>query len=255
MVSGHHSDMSDLERLLDAYLGCADAPACWKVLEADLAQFGFGSAIFGRKSNEGRAHMDRLEDAFILSSYPDEFMEYYIGQRAYMDDPMLEWGLENVGALSWGEVHGWYGQGKLSEASARLLERCAEAGVSVGYTYSLVDRQASALCIFGLCAGPGLSQAEVDRTWAGAERRITSGLHMFSLAVQRLPDAQAGGVLSKRQTEILRLVAEGKSTRDVAELLGLHRRTVEDHLSAARRAIGAETTMHALALAVRQGRV
>ena len=158
-------------------------------------------------------------------------------------------------ALSWSVIHKRFERGELGPQQEAFIRMTQEFGLVNGYTYSQLDRNSDALSVFGLCARDGLSQNEVDRIWKGRERRITSGLQLFSLAVQRLPHEEVTLGLSERQTEILRLVAEGKSVRDVAELLGLHRRTVEDHLSAARRIIGAETTMHALALAVRQGRV
>ncbi len=42
------------------------------------------------------------------------------------------------------------------------------------------------------------------------------------------------------------------SADDIASMLGLHRRTVEDHLTAARQRRAAETTMQAVAVAIRR---
>jgi DNA-binding NarL/FixJ family response regulator len=51
--------------------------------------------------------------------------------------------------------------------------------------------------------------------------------HVDSLRVERL----AGPALSPRQSEVLQLVAQGKSTKEIARLLGLSVKTVETHRS------------------------
>ena len=63
-----------------------------------------------------------------------------------------------------------------------------------------------------------------------AIRAVAQGDAFFSPAVARLllRDVQ-GPELSAREREVLRLVAEGRSSREVADLLGLSVKTVEGH--------------------------
>jgi DNA-binding CsgD family transcriptional regulator len=55
--------------------------------------------------------------------------------------------------------------------------------------------------------------------------------------------------LTRRQAEVLRLVAMGQSDRDVADTLGIGVRTVEKHLENAYRALGVDNRSHAARLA------
>jgi len=59
--------------------------------------------------------------------------------------------------------------------------------------------------------------------------------------------------LSDREREVLAWTAAGKRQADIAVTLGLSGRTVENHLRAARRRLGASTTAQAIKVAVRNG--
>ena len=47
-----------------------------------------------------------------------------------------------------------------------------------------------------------------------------------------------GSELSPREREVVRLVAQGKTNRDIAELLFLSKRTVDSHVATAMRKLG-----------------
>ena len=59
--------------------------------------------------------------------------------------------------------------------------------------------------------------------------------------------------LTTREAEVLRLVAAGRSNREIAEALVLSQKTVENHLTCIYGKIGADNRAAATAFAVRQG--
>lgn len=61
--------------------------------------------------------------------------------------------------------------------------------------------------------------------------------------------------LTPRQRQLVELAADGNTEREIAELTGLHERTVGQHLYMARKRIGARNTAHAVAIAIRHGLV
>jgi non-specific serine/threonine protein kinase len=65
--------------------------------------------------------------------------------------------------------------------------------------------------------------------------------------------APAPGGLSRREAEVLRLVAAGRSNREVAEELALSVRTVERHITNLYGKIGAKNRADATAFALRHG--
>ena len=66
-------------------------------------------------------------------------------------------------------------------------------------------------------------------------------------------DAGGGDRLTRRQREVLRLVAEGKTMKEVAAALRLSRRTVEGHKYEMMQQLGVETTAGLIHFAVRHG--
>lgn len=59
-------------------------------------------------------------------------------------------------------------------------------------------------------------------------------------------EEEFGGELTARQQEVLRLVAEGRPTKDIARRLGLSVSTVKAHLAAAYRSLGAHNRVEAV---------
>ena len=59
--------------------------------------------------------------------------------------------------------------------------------------------------------------------------------------------------LTRREAEVLRLIAGGLSNREVADVLSLSEKTVENHLTSAYGKIGADNRAAASAFVVRHG--
>ena len=64
---------------------------------------------------------------------------------------------------------------------------------------------------------------------------------------------QPGHTLTRRQRDILQTIADGKTVTQTATHHGIHTRTLQQTLGRARRQLGATTTTHAVALAIRNG--
>ena len=61
------------------------------------------------------------------------------------------------------------------------------------------------------------------------------------------------GVLSQRQHDVLRLVAQGMTRKEVARELGIQPHTAADHAAAMRATLGAKTLAHAVAIGAKRG--
>ncbi len=58
--------------------------------------------------------------------------------------------------------------------------------------------------------------------------------------------------LTARERETLAWASQGKSAWEIGEILGISQRTVEEHLSAAGRKLGAVNRVHAVAIGIRE---
>jgi len=72
------------------------------------------------------------------------------------------------------------------------------------------------------------------------------------LAILAKPE-RAGEKLTSRQGEVLRLIAAGRTMKEIAAALGLSTRTVEGHKYQMMQALGAETTADLIRYAIEHG--
>ena len=98
------------------------------------------------------------------------------------------------------------------------------------------------------------ASAYVART-AGAEelrRRSTPPLAQESFVDPAVPPKGSRGKLTRRQREILQLLANGESTTVAARELDLSEETVKTHTKHALARLGAKNRTHAVAIALRE---
>ena len=98
------------------------------------------------------------------------------------------------------------------------------------------------------------ASAYLART-AGAElliRAVNAALAQESFVDPAVPPAGSRGKLTRRQREILQLLANGESTTAASRELGLSEETVKTHTKYALGRLGARNRSHAVAIALRE---
>ncbi len=90
------------------------------------------------------------------------------------------------------------------------------------------------------------------RALAG-EEVLSPQLAASMLSTIAAEDDPAADVLSDRQVEILQMIADGSSTKQVARALGITQKTVHNHLNAIYRRLDTQSLTHAVLSAVRLG--
>jgi DNA-binding NarL/FixJ family response regulator len=83
---------------------------------------------------------------------------------------------------------------------------------------------------------------------------LSPGVSEYVLQGYLRADAPEKDPLSEREREVLQLVAEGFTARQIAERLGLKPKTVENHRAAIMDKLGIHTTAGLVRYALRTGR-
>ena len=137
--------------------------------------------------------------------------------------------------------------GRLSTEEAEAVRHNAAMGIVAGITVSFPEVSARSKGALGMIADPGLTPAAVDALFAARKDEILAVANMMHLTIVHLPQLSRHRALSPRQREALEWVADGKTTQDVALLMGVSAAMVEKHLRLAREALSVETTAQAVA--------
>ena len=74
-----------------------------------------------------------------------------------------------------------------------------------------------------------------------------------ALDAYRSSPAQALAGLTRREANVLRLMADGQTDQDIADALFISKRTASSHVAAVMSKLGVESRTAAVALAIRSG--
>lgn len=243
-----------LAEILLKIASCGSVDQLWKLYTKQMEKFGFDRALYAYSRYWTGKSLGDPNDWLVRSNHPPEYLQTFITQRYYEQAPMLRWTLENDGACSWRHMHDLFAAGALTEPQKRVYEFNIRSGVTVGYSISF--RSVSERCkgVLALAARAGSDQDEVDELWAEHGDALIAIGNMTHLKMMALPH-QGRRKLTKRQREVLEWVADGKTTQDVATILGLTAATVEKHLRLARINLDVETTVQAVLKASHQNQL
>ena len=237
--------MTDLVKWLEMLTNASSVEELWKLHTDYMAVYGFDRIMYGFSRYLTTNSLGDPQDWVLLSTQTPEYMRVFFDEGLYYHAPMIKWALANDGACSWRWMMDMNRTENLTPSEKRVMEFNRKMGVTAGYTISFRSISERTKAAIALTAKAGTSQDAVEQTWARHGDEIIVMNNVMHLKLLTLPysgDRQ----LTKRQREVLQWVGDGKTTQDIALLLGLTAATVEKHLRLAREALDVETTAQAV---------
>ena len=165
-----------------------------------------------------------------MSGYPEAWRAEYEEKNFHMGDPVLAWALMNSGVKRWSEIHVPDIRG--------VMQRARAFGLNYGVIFSVKKgRKRSFLTIAR--EDRELEDHEIDKYAAKFET-------WCELATNR-------AALTDRELDVLRLLMDGKTQREVAEVLSIAQVTVKKRVVGAKTKLGAGNMTQAVAIALQRG--
>jgi len=233
-------------KLLKPYLAMQSVDELWQHHTEQMAEYGFDRLFYAYSAFRRAGTFGDPDDALILSNHDPQYIEAFVNKGLFRAGPMMNWANENVGAISWRHVHAQLKSYDLSDAQRTVMALNARYGLVAGYTIAFPMAKKFSHAGIGLTARKGLSQDDVDARWMRDGEVIEVLNRVAHLCITQLPATGQSRVLTRRQTEVLELVADGKTIQDIALILERNAATVEKHLRGARDTLGVETTAQAV---------
>jgi len=218
----------------------------WAAHTRQMIGYGFDKLMYGYTGYRTETSLGDPDDFVILTNHEPEYVNGFLHEGLYFNAPMLLWALENEGSESWQMIAEMMQGKNVSEASRKVYAFNARMGVTAGYTVSFNSVSSRSKGAISLCARTGWCQEEVDVIWAEHGRDIHLMNAVAHLKILTLPYSPPNRGLTDRQREALQWVGDGKTTQDIALLMGLSSGTVEKHLRLARENLSVETTAQAV---------
>lgn len=233
-----------LSDFVNDMLRSRSAPELWLKLGTRLEQYGFDRLVYAYTHYRTQTGLGDPKDmVFMTHGLGQRDLRQLLNHSALLNNPLVRWGLANEGALP---LH------RVDEALAPMnalenltLKVARNLGISNGYALSFHKQSLRAAGGLGLIARRDLEAKAIDQIWQRDGADITMICNTAHLRMLTLPH-RTGRQLTKRQREVLEWVGDGKTTQDIADIMGLTPATVEKHMRLAREVMDVDTTAQAV---------
>lgn len=185
--------------------------------------------------------------AVILHNYPMDWADQYRARKYYQLDPVLLLAERSTVPFFWDPSTF---KGQLSPPQQDLMREAAHFGIARGYTVPI-----------RLPWAPGIPSASCtvipDSSAISTVNHLAvpvMAMWLYDLASREFGTADATlpqMILTSRERQCLELVAQGKDTWTIAQLLRLSEHTVHNYLERAKRRLGVSTRIQAVLFALK----
>lgn len=182
---------------------------------------------------------DRPTGTVSFGNYPASWVEMLLERRYYADDPVHVACQRAMIGFRWTELPRLI---DMTPKRAEVLENAHREGVADGFTVPVhIPGELHGSSSFAIRRGREFPEHMIPAAQAAGCFAFEAARRIAKLGFQK--EGPPGSALTPRQLDCLVLVGQGKSDTDTAQLLGLSRDTVHQHI---------ETAKHRLNVASRQ---
>lgn len=244
---------ANIKRLTNA----ASAEDLWQAHLDVMAGYGFTRLTYCYVTEDSHGEGSNLGDPrdwVVLNNLQNGYVQEFTASGNYQGGPMVQWALQNTGALSWGDMAKRLAGQDVSPQLSKAMAINRKYGVTAGYTISFLALSARTKGSIALMGDVGVPQADLDAIWTDHGDEIQELNNIMHLKLLSLPHESARR-LTARQREVLGWISDGKTIQDAALLMQISQGTIEKHLRLAREALGVETTAQAVLKASFQNQI
>lgn len=241
-------------RYLEAVTQASTMEVLWEMHTAKMLEFGFDRIMYGFTRYMTPNSLGDPQDLVLLTNHDPEYVNHFIDNGLYFNAPMVQWARDNDGAASWDVIREMDESHQISASARKVMEFNQKMGVVAGYSISFKAVSARSKGAIALTAKRGMSQGQIDDVWTEHGADIILMNNVAHLKIMSLPYSGSRS-LTNRQREVLEWVGDGKTTADIATVMGLTAATIEKHLRLAREALDVDTTAQAVLKAAFQNQM
>ena len=186
--------------------------------------------------------------AVNLNNFPHEWNTQYKKNNATQIDPIVAHCNRSTLPVLWSE--------ELFSKTPWLWHLLQQQGLQHGWSQAIFDEETGQRSILSLARSHCPISAYELYEHLGFSVFITRHLHALAIARQpRKPARPQAPPLSRRELEVLKLSADGKTAYEIARILSLSERTINFHVHRAIEKLGVNNKMAAVIAAARSGAI
>ncbi len=207
------------ESLLTEVQNAKSDEELFQILARDTRQLGFEHLAYGLRLPFPLSSPRTV----IYNDYPEEWQTKYTQQNYISIDPVVAHGQKLQLPLTWSK--------DVFEGQQDFWDDARSYGVEYGWSQPSNDAHGGRGLLSLVRSGEPLKEEEIaSNGWRLVWLAQLGHLYLSkSIIANRFPEVNVS--LSKRETEVLRWTADGKTSGEIAEIMNLTERTVNFHIS------------------------
>ncbi len=208
------------EDLLSASLMVKNEYQLFEVVKATASKLGFDYCAYGMQSPLSIAEPKTI----MLNNYPEAWQKRYVKQQYVRVDPTVQHCMLSLQPLIWSS------QSANTQSQKDFWEEARSYGLNVGWAQSSRDFIGTRGMLTLARSTDQLSEKEQKAQYTNMFWLSQTVHSSIAKIVNETEFAQFNLYLTNREKEVLRWTAEGKTSAEIAQILGVTERTVNFHL-------------------------
>nr|WP_312822132.1 LuxR family transcriptional regulator AbaR [Acinetobacter oleivorans] len=208
------------EDLLSASLMVKNEYQLFEVVKSTASKLGFDYCAYGMQSPLSIAEPKTI----MLNNYPEAWQKRYVKQQYVRVDPTVQHCMLSLQPLVWSS------QSANTQSQKDFWEEARSYGLNVGWAQSSRDFIGTRGMLTLARSTDQLSEKEQKAQYTNMFWLSQTVHSSIAKIVNETEFSQFNLYLTNREKEVLRWTAEGKTSAEIAQILGVTERTVNFHL-------------------------
>ncbi len=189
----------------------------------------------------------------MASNWSPEWVNIYVQKKYILVDPTIRYLIKSQIYFTWSQAVEAFAGGRLGKRMAAMMKDGKNHGLVDGCIFPVHGRMGllGALTVSGKRVD--LSPLEMSLFHTAANRAFWRMLELTNISRFNQFRAADPLIMTHREIEVLNLLADGLTTPEVSEELGLSQGTVNFHMSSLQEKLKARNRQHIVATALRLG--
>lgn len=186
----------------------------------------------------------------VLTNFPGEWVDWYFQTRSSNIDPILQYSFANSAPVLWSELENMH---EYRASAGVYLDVAKSFGLHRGLTVPLNPPTGQTAFFNIVSADPHMDEDRLGNLLSPAGT-FTKFLFDAYIRIDKIENPKVNK-LTERELECVFWACEGKTTWEMAQIVGVAARTINFHLTSVIKKLGASNRQHAVAKAIMYGLV
>lgn len=245
--------LNDIIRYLVTIGEVADRDTAIKDFQSLTETFGYRYHCFFHEPKP----IDNPAQLIVAANLEQRWIDRYVGKRYIVNDPIIRYLLKASKSFTWAQAEKSFQTHPHFRRIQKVMQDGRAHGLAHGHVFPIFGR--NGLMGAAVLSGPDeVELSPVETTLLDAAARATY-FRLLELEgerfADRIGDGEADVILTYREAQALSNMADGMTSVEIAERLGVAPTTVDWYGASVQEKLKAKNRVNAVAIAIRKGMI